>query len=177
MLVAVALLAGGCGTASTPVVARLPSPFVPAVVGQYALRESQPAEQAFARAGRSSLVTGGRVWTVVAPDGTVKGSLQAAAFRASLRSHLSDVQRGVRKSIGSGNFTLTRLGDRAVYQLQQSEEQLLLYFPSAGGYYELLDVRNDFADAQRVMVALLDYQQGVRSRPLPPDLDPRRGGD
>jgi hypothetical protein len=177
LLVVVALLAGGCGTASAPVVAALPAPFVPAAVGQYALRESQAAEKAFAGAGRASLVTDGRVWTVVAPDGTVKGSLQAAAFKAALRSRLADVERGVRKSIGSGNFTLTRLGDRAIYQLQQSEEQLLLYFPPTGGYYELLDVRNDFTDAQRLMVALLDYQQGVRSRPLPPDLDPRRGGD
>jgi hypothetical protein len=83
----------------------------------------------------------------------------------------------VRKSIGTGNFTLTRLGERAVYLSQQSEEQLLLYFPPVGGYYELLDVRQDFDDAQRLMVALLDYQQGVQSRPLPPELDPRRGGD
>ena len=177
LLVVVALLAGGCGTASAPVVATLPAPFVPTAVGPYALRESQPAERAFADAGHASLVTGGRVWTVVAPDGTVKGSLQAAAFKASLRSRLADVERGVRKSIGSGNFTLARLGNRAIYQMQQSEEQLLLYFPPTGGYYELLDVRNDFTDAQRLMVALLDYQQGVRSRPLPPDLDPRRGGD
>ena len=67
--------------------------------------------------------------------------------------------------------------DRAIDVLRQSEEQLLLYFPPAAGYYELLDVRSDFSDAPRLMVALLDYQQGVRSRPLPPELDPRRGGD
>jgi hypothetical protein len=150
---------------------------VPVAVGQYALRESATAERAFAQAGRSSLVTDGRVWTVVAPDGTVKGSLQAAAFKTSLRSRLHDVQRGIRKSIGTGNFALTRLGERAVYLSNQSEEQLLLYFPPTGGYYELLDVRNDFSDAQRLMVALLDYQQGVQSRPLPAELDPRRGGD
>jgi hypothetical protein len=177
VLLVMALLTGGCGRATIAPAARLPSPFVPAAIGQYALRESATAERAFVQAGRSSLVTGGRVWTVVAPDGTVKGSLQAAAFKPSLRSRLSDVQRGVRKSIGSGDFSLTRLGDRALYVLHQSEEQLLLYFPPTGGYYELLDVRNDFGDAPRLMVALLDYQQGVRSRPLPPELDPRRGGD
>jgi hypothetical protein len=174
---AVAAMASGCAAAVTPVAARLPQPFLPTVVGQYALRESATAERAFTQAGRASLVTDGRVWTVVAPDGQVKGSLQAAAFKPKLQSRLSDVQRGVRKSIGSGNFTLTRIGDRAVYELRQSEEQLLLYFPPAGGYYELLDVRSDFGDAPRLMVALLDYQQGVRSRPLPAELDPRRGGD
>jgi len=174
---AVVALASGCAAATTPAAARLPQPFAPTAVGQYALRENPTAERAFAQAGRASLVTDGRVWTVVAPDGRVKGSLQAAAFKPRLRSRLAQVQRGVRKSIGSGNFTLTRLGDRAVYVLRQSEEQLLLYFPPAGGYYELLDVRGDFTDAPRVMIALLDYQQGVRSRPLPPELDPRRGGD
>jgi len=174
---AVAAVASGCAAATAPVAARLPQPFVPSVVGQYALRESATAERAFTQAGRASLVTDGRVWTVVAPDGQVKGSLQAASFKPKLRSRMSDVQRGVRKSIGSGNFTLTRIGDRAVYVLRQSEEQLLLYFPPAGGYYELLDVRADFSDAPRLMVAVLDYQQGVRSRPLPPELDPRRGGD
>ena len=177
MLLVVGLLLGGCGQASAPVAAKLPVPFVPIAIGQYALRESAVAERAFAESGRASLVTDGRVWTVVAPDGTVKGSVQAAAFKPSLRSRLRQVQKGVRKSIGSGNFTLTRLGDRAVYFSTQSEEQMLLYFPPTGGYYELLDVRNDFADAQRLMSALLDYQQGVRSRPLPPELDPRRGGD
>ena len=177
MLVVLGLLLGGCGEARAPVAARLPSPFVPIAIGQYALRESAAAERAFTQAGHSSLVTDGRVWTVIAPDGTVKGSLQAAAFKPRLRSHLRQVQKGVRTSIGSGDFRPTRLGDRAVYYSSQSEEQLLLYFPPTGGYYELLDVRNDFADAQRLMSALLDYQQGVQSRPLPPQLDPRRGGD
>ena len=172
-----ALLVGGCGQAAAPVAARLPARFVPAAIGQYALRESTVAERAFSQAGRSSLVTDGRVWTVIAPDGTVKGSVQAGAFKPSLQSHLRQVQKGVRHSIGTGNFTLTRLGERAVYFSTQSEEQLLLYFPPTGGYYELLDVRNDFTDAQRLMSALLDYQQGVQSRPLPPQLDPRRGGD
>jgi hypothetical protein len=177
MLVVAGLLLGGCATPAAPVAARLPAPFVPTAVGPYALRESTTAERAFSQAGSASLVTGGRVWTVVAPDGTVKGSLQAAAFRPSLHSRLRDVQRGVRTSIGSGNFTLTRLGDRAVYMLDQSEERLLLYFPPGAGYYELLDVRNDFTDAQLLMSALLDFQQGVQSRPVPPALDPRRGGD
>ena len=171
------MLLSGCAGPRTRVVAQLPARFVPQVVGPYALRESTTAEEAFVRAGPASLVTDGRVWTVVAPDGTVKGSVQAAAFKPALRSRLHDVERGVRRSIGSGDFTLTRVGTHAVYQSTQSQEQLLLYFPPTGGYYELLDVRGDFTDAPRVMVALLDYQQGTQSRPVPAALDPRRGGD
>jgi hypothetical protein len=175
VLLVVAL--GGCARAAASPPPRLPSPFVPITVGPYALRESTAAARAYAQAGSASLVTDGHVWTVVAPDGTVKGSLQAAAFKAAYRGRLHDVQRGVRRSIGSGDFVLTRVGTRAVYVLRQSEELLLLWFPSRGSYYELLDVRSDFGDAQPLLTAILDYQQGVQSRPLPPELDPRRGGD
>jgi hypothetical protein len=83
----------------------------------------------------------------------------------------------LRRSLGSGNFSLTRVGAHAVYTSAQSEEQLLLYFPPDGAYYELLDVRNDFGEAPQLLAGLLDYQQGAVARPVPVALDPRRGGD
>ena len=157
--------------------AALPARFVPATVGQFALDESGKAEQAFVHAGKASLVTDGKVWTVVAPDGSIVGSVQAAAFDASVRGQRTSVQEGVRKSLGGGRFTVTRAGAHAVYSLMQAEEQLLLYFAPDGSYYELLDARADFSQASQLMAALIDYQQGANARPYPVAIDPRRGGD
>ena len=177
VVVLMALVTGCSGQASARALAALPAKFVPAAVGQFALDESPTAEQAFAQAGKASLVTGGKVWTVVAPDGSVVGSVQAAAFNQSVRSQRSSVQQGVRRSLGGGHFTTTRVGNHAVYALTQSDEQLLLYFAPDGSYYELLDARADFNEAKQVMAALIDYQQGASARPYPVALDPQRGGD
>ena len=177
LVVLMAVVTGCSGAATARAVAALPARFVPSAVGQFALDESPTAEQAFVHAGKASLVTGGKVWTVVAPDGSVVGSVQAAAFKAEVRGEQASVQQGVRRSLGEGHFTLTRVGAHAVYALSQSDEQLLLYFAPDGSYYELLDARADFSPASQVMAALIDYQLGSSARTYPVALDPRRGGD
>jgi len=179
VLVVVAMtVLSGCGGGTPAAAPSLPERLVPDAVGDYRLQREPSAESKFTEVGDAALVTGGRVFTV-RRGGEVLGSLQAATFKDEVRGDLKKVQKGLRASIGTGDFVLKRIGTEPVYVLQQNELKILLWFPPGGGYYEMLDARQGFDDAERVFLAILDFQRG-RPSGLDPGavvVDIRRGGD
>lgn len=181
LVAVVALLLSGCGQETRAAAPQLPDRLVPDAVGEFQLQREPLAEAKFDEVGDAALVTDGRVYTV-RRGGEVLGSLQAANFKEKLltgRKAVEKVQKGLRASIGTGDFTLQRIGNEPVYVLVQSELRILLWFPPGGGYYEMLDARQGFAEAEQVFLALLNFQRG-RSADLDTAdsvVDIRRGGD
>lgn len=177
VLVAALLLVSGCGQSAPPSPPPLPERLVPASAGDYVFQREPSAERAFTEAGSRSLVTHGRVFTV-RRGSEVLGSVQAAQFLPSVAADRKAAQRALRRALGSGRVTRLRLGSVVVDQIQSGESQILLYLPPGGGYYELLDARAGFTDAERVFLAVLNYQTGRRAALVDTVLpDPRRGGD
>lgn len=183
---AAALLAvgiGGCAT-SLPVItgsSSFPQRLVPAAVGDLTFHEELKAEQAYAQAGSASMVEpNGRVYSIHESN-QIQGSFQVAAFKPQYSALEKPVLRGVLGSIAANAFQLTRIGSDKVYvaQLPDRAEQVLLWFPPDGRYFELMDARQEFAGSQSLFGALLNYQSGgsaSASAGVPP-LDPRQGGD
>jgi hypothetical protein len=170
-----------CGSAPPRPAPPLPDNLVPKTVGEYFFQREPAAERAFTEAGDRSLVVNGRVLTVRrGADGKeVLGSVQAAEFVPTLTRNKKKAQKALLKSLGTGAFELRRFGAHPVHELVQGERRMLVYFPPGGGYYELLDARAGFDDADRVFAAILDFQTGAKAVSgstvvLP---DPRRGGD
>lgn len=177
MLLAALLLLTGCGTQSPSPPPRLPERLVPAAAGGYVFQREPSAERAFTDAGSRALVTDGRVFTI-RRGREVLGSIQAAQFLPEAAADRRETQRALRRSLGSGSVTRRRLGSLVVDELRSGEGRILLYFPPGGGYYELLDARAGFTDADRVFLAVLNYQTGRRTALVDTELpDPRRGGD
>jgi hypothetical protein len=158
----------------------LPSRLVPAKIADLSFKEEPSAEQRFLRPGPAAIVTAGHVWTIHAGP-VVQGDVQIAAFRDGYSARLRRVRQGVLQSIGAHNFQLTRLGDQKVYVAQLPGEQILMWFSADGRYYELMDARSQFTQAQDVFVSLLSYQQGgsatVVTTSTVPKPDPRQGGE
>jgi hypothetical protein len=177
LVLAAVLTLTSCGSASSASPPPLPETLVPTAVGSYFFQREPEAERAFTEAGKSSLVRDGRVFTV--RRGTeVLGSVQAAQFLPAAAHDRRRTQKALRKSLGSGHFERQRIGSQVIDVLVSGESKILLYFPPGGGYYEMLDARAGFTDADRVFLAILDYQTGNRSTLDEVELpDPRRGGD
>jgi hypothetical protein len=170
----------GCGNEPAPPPPPLPVELVPQAVGEYFFKREPAAERAFTDAGDRALVANGRVITVRrGKDGKeVLGSLQAAEFKPAIANDKKKAQRSLLRSLGDGQFELRRFGSYPVHELVRGERRILLYFPPGGGYYELLDARAGFTDADRVFAAILDFQTGAKSVTSDVVLpDPRRGGD
>jgi hypothetical protein len=77
---------------------------------------------------------------------------------------------------------LTRVGAQRIYVAALPGEQILVWFPASGAFYELIDARQQFVQSENLFVALLNYQQGGSATLSPantgvPQLDPRQGGD
>lgn len=177
VVIAALLLVSGCGQSASPAPPPLPERLVPVSAGGYVFQREPSAERAFTAAGARSLVTSGRVFTV-RRGSEVLGSIQAAQFLPSVAADRKAAQRALRRALGSGQATRHRLGSLVVDEVRSGESRILLYFPPGGGYYELLDARAGFADAERVFLAVLNYQTGRRSTLVDTVLpDPRRGGD
>lgn len=143
----------------------LPERIVPQNLGEYRFAREASIEDAFAR--DNSLVDAGRVYSI--HDGpVVQGSLQVGAFKSGLRDRERDVRDGVVKSIGGGQFRLTRLGSERIYVLEQREQWLYMWFPPDAQYYELLAVRKEFDTADELFLDILAFQRG--EGPVDPDL-------
>lgn len=179
-LVLAMLVLSGCGqtidlTASPA--SALPERIVPARLNDVAFHRETKLEAAFQR--KSSLVSTGRVYSV--HQGlNVQGSLQVGAFKSGLREHQREVMDGVLANIGTGKFTLTRIGAERVFVLQTREQKLFMWFPPSARYYELLVTRRAFTGADRLFLDVLAYQRGqgsVDPSEIVPDPDPRRGLD
>ena len=175
------LLMMGCSSNDQPIVTShaLPSKLAPSAIGQYELRREPKAEVAYKRAGSSALVNQGRVFTI-RRGSVIEGSLQLAPFKKDVDLGDPEVKDAILRSIGSGQFTLKRLGSERVWSMQQPEQQVLLWFAPGGAYMQLLVGRKSFADAGKVFLDVLRFRSGETSgspdspRPV---YDPRRGGE
>jgi transglutaminase-like putative cysteine protease len=177
------LLVSGCATTTAANAAppALPPRLLPSAVSDITFHEEPASEQAFTKAGAASLVSSGRVYSI--HEGVdVQGSFQAAAFKAKYSARLKSVREGVLQSIAGRNFELTRVGAQRIYVAALPGEQILVWFPASGAFYELIDARQQFVQSENLFVALLNYQQGGSATLSPantgvPQLDPRQGGD
>lgn len=155
--------------------AELPARLVPPATDGVTFQREPSGEKVFAEAGPDSLVGTARVYSVRSGDDVV-GALQAAAFKTSLSGRSRELRAGVLEGLGGGQFRLQRLGDRMLYVAEQPDQQLFLYFPEQGSYYELFIARRDFTLAAEVFLDLLAYQSGDQPVELvAPPSDPRRG--
>lgn len=144
-------------------------------IGDIAVEREARAEAAFARAGRSSLVAQGRVYSLRAGD-SVEGSLQTVVLSSELAGRADEVVDEVIRSLGGGGFQPTRFGRSRGYQLTLPEQRLLLWFAPDLRSYQLLVARNSFDRAPAVFAAILAQQQGQSvDDAVVPVPDPRRG--
>lgn len=177
-LLLIAALLSGCvqdvqlaGAPSAP----LPDRLVPTQLDGLTFEREPSGEEVFEQTGPESLVGTARVYSVRDGDDVI-GALQAAAFKKTLAGRQREVRAGVLEGLGGGQFRLQRVGDQLLYVAEQPDQQLFLYFPEQGSYYELFIARRDFARAGEVFLDLLAYQRGEsRAELLPPPSDPRRG--
>ena len=87
--------------------AALPERLAPDRIGDIVMQREHVVEEAYAQAGSSSIVAEGRVLSVRRGD-DVEGSFQVAALKPGISAADEDVRRAVVKSIGRGQFRLTR---------------------------------------------------------------------
>jgi transglutaminase-like putative cysteine protease len=172
----------GCGAshAAAAAVASLPAAVAPPTLGNLAVRHEPSLERAFARAGSASLVSVGRMYTIH-QGGTTQGSLEVAAFKPAYSAVDEHVRSGVLEGIGTGRFTLVRLGDERVYELAQPDQTMYAWFAPNGRYFDLMVARHDFEQADDTFLSLLAYQRGEAANAThtttgPPVPDPRQGG-
>ena len=157
----------------------LPATLVPDTVKGFSFRPEPEIEQTY-NSVDDSLMALGRIWSV--RDGeTVQGSLQVGVFKDGLREREDELRKGVLKSIGSGNWELTRLGKERIYVSRVAGQALKLWFSPTTQYYELLVTPEAFGPASDLFASVLQYQRTGRldaEAELPPGLpDPRRGED
>jgi hypothetical protein len=156
----------------------VPGRVAPGRVGDVELRPEPTVEKAFAEAGPSTILAEGRLLSVRRGD-DLEGSLQVAAFKPGITAAEGRVRRAVVKSIGRGQFRLTRIGSLRAYVLDLPEQRFLLWFPPDGRSYDLLVTRSTFDQADRLLTQVVAYQQGRQGaqdeRPVVPVPDPRRG--
>lgn len=176
-LMIIALL-GGCGSSATTTRdGLLPDRLAPSELLGYELRHEPDADKAFGKAGGDSLVNVGRVFTIRHED-TIEGSIQIASFRREARDREREVREGLLRSIGTGHFGVTRLGQERVWVLKSSEQKMLLWFAPGGSYYQLMVTRSAFESADQLFEQLLRFRHGTRGSTSPmADYDPRRGGE
>jgi len=184
LVVLIVVFVSGCGVGASSITSgppALPARLLPQGVGDITFHEEPASEQAFKKAGSSSLVAVGRVFSIHEGD-EVQGSFQAGAFKPDYSARLKSVRDGVLTNIAGRSFELTRLGIQRIYVADLPGEQIMVWFPTSGAYYELIDAREEFTQSESLFVALLAYQQGgsatltAGNTGIPP-LDPRQGGD
>lgn len=155
-------------------VGALPDPLVPDRLGDVVLQREPKAEAAFTKAGESSLVAAGRVYSVRVGD-AVEGSLQAVALRRDVASRGDEVVDDVLDSLGGGGFTPVRFGRERGFELRLPEQRILLWFTPDLRAYQLFVARASFDRAGEVFGALLAAQRGQTVEAVPvPVPDPRR---
>jgi hypothetical protein len=178
LAVAIALVAlpTGRSDVSATRAAGVPGRVAPARVGEVELRPEPTVEKAFAEAGPSTILAEGRLLSVRRGD-DLEGSLQVAAFKPGITAAEGRVRRAVVRSIGRGQFRLTRIGSLRAYVLDLPEQRFLLWFPPDGRTYDLLVTRSTFDQADRLLTQVVAYQQNktAADRPDVPVPDPRRG--
>lgn len=157
----------------------LPTRLAPDRIEDVGLQREPTAEAGYRQAGTRSAIAEGRVLSIRQGE-DIQGSLQVATFAGGLNAGDEDVRRGVLRSIGRGQFVLTRIGQARVYALDLPEQRFLLWFAPSGRYFELMVTRSSFAQSDGLFVTLLDYQRGaaaesIRGRAGVPVPDPRRG--
>lgn len=152
----------------------LPDPLVPDRLGDVVLQREPKAEAAFAKAGASSLVAAGRVYSVRVGD-AVEGSLQAVVLRPDVASRGDEVVDDVLDSLGGGGFAPVRFGRERGFELRLPEQRILLWFTPDLRAYQLFVARASFARAGEVFGGLLAAQRGETVDAVPvPVPDPRR---
>jgi hypothetical protein len=190
-LVAVGIVAAAVGglvrsrtdaDAETLVQPALPTRTVPAKLGDLVFKREPALEAGFARAGSTSLVNPGIIYSIRRGD-EVLGSLQLAPFKAQFvqsDADLDDVRGGVVKGIGNGSFTPLRAGTDVVLTQRGLRTGLYLWFAPDTSYFELLVAGRELEQPELVMAALLAYQRGQKPESagagVIQQLDARRGG-
>ncbi|MDQ1443995.1 MAG: hypothetical protein QOI20_459, partial [Acidimicrobiaceae bacterium] len=108
----------------------------------------------------------------------IEGSLQVGSFTAGVSTANADVRRAVVKSIGRGQFRLTRIGQIRAYVLDLPEQRFLLWFPSDGRSYDLLVTRSAFDQADRLLAAVVANQRtgSTTATPTPRPTSAPTGG-
>lgn len=158
----------------------IPDRLVPAALGGLAFQREPTAEKAFAKVGPGSLVIDGRVFTV-RDGGDVRGYLQVVAMPPGRDARRDEVRRGVLSETAGGRFQPERRGGDRIYFGRLRDQTYRIWFSPDGRYYQLFVARQNFAEADRVFSAVLDYQRGAEAptelKPAPVLIDPRRGGD
>jgi len=158
-------LLGGCASqGSGKLAVALPARVAPATVtvnGEtFQLQRELTAEVAYTKAGPTSLVAQGQVFTVRL-NTAVQASLQVGAFKARIDGRKPDVIRGVLNSLNLGQVHRTSLPNGlSVWQGTLPSQTVDVYIPPSGRYYDLFVAQQTFADTATVFADVLTYQGG-----------------
>lgn len=152
----------------------LPPRLVPENLEEYTFRPEPNTEQAYLKVGRESIVGAARVFSIHRGEDVV-GALQVVAFKRAVSSRQREVRAGVLEGLGGERFQLRRFGREHIYIRRLPEQQLLLWFPPRGAYYELFIAQSDLENAGEVFANVIAYQKGEAPVHVPAVNDPRRG--
>jgi hypothetical protein len=102
---------------------------MPETVGPYGVAREPKVESEFARPGRRSLVSGGRMYMVRDAD-AIQGSVEIAVFKPGVDAQKAHMQEGIERGLGTtAGFRVVHYGITEVRVLQTPEQQVFLWFP------------------------------------------------
>jgi len=166
----------GCGGSTTGQGATqsLPSTVIPAALTGYQISRQPALSQQLMKHRPQSLVDSGDVY-VIRSGATVDGSLQVSLFKPGVNGQDSSIQRDIEQALDSSGqgFQVEHLGIAKVLIAQTGNVSLSLWFPPEHNVMEVFVMRTGFADAGRLVHAIVDYQLGIG--PTPADLTPVGG--
>jgi hypothetical protein len=157
-LVALAAAACGNGTVEVAAPARVPTNLVPSVLsGGVTIGEYKPARTRFAKAGATSLVADGRVWSIRRGQ-TLVGTLQAS----TVKPDVSLAKGADRKAIIDGVMTGQRydtlyVGSLKVLSSTAADRSVYLWF--GPDLFEVLQVKAGKVEPDSVAGDIIEYQQ------------------
>lgn len=171
-----AVVLAGCGgsTNGHSPSQTLPPTVVPATLTGYQITQQPSLSRQLASRRSQSLVTSGDVY-VIRSGATVDGSLQVSLFKSGVNGQDPSVERDIGQSLDSGGqgFQVEHVGIAKVLVAQTGDVLLYLWFPPEHNVMEVFVMRTGFADAGRLVHAIVDYQLGIG--PTPADLTPVGG--
>jgi hypothetical protein len=167
-LIASVMIGSGCGSDAGAFVppSHLPERLTPSRLGALQFQREPGAEAKYKKAGATSLLKEGRVYSIRHGD-IVEGSLQVSLFQPDVRSDDARVLAGIEQTIAEGTFEERTVHNQKVNVMRLPDQNIYLWFPPRTNAMSLLVVRHQFRSGDTLMRAVIEYQQGRVPIPVP----------
>ena len=156
---ALSLAAGACGSGEAPLTApaRLPDNLVPTVLPDgVTVGEYKPARTRFAKAGETSLIADGRVWSIRRGQ-TLVGTLQASTVKNDVSLADSDDRKAVIDGVMLGQrYETLYVGRLKVLSSTAADRTVYLWF--GRDLFEVLQVKAGKVEPDAIAGDIIEYQ-------------------